>query len=243
MPAPVTLNRLARIGRDLLNITLSPAQIQAFQVYAAELVEWNARTNLTAITDPEEIEIRHFADSLTCLLVMKLRQPGPRVIDVGTGAGFPGVPLKIVSPGIDLTLVEATGKKADFLRYIVRVLGLKGVTVIHERAEVLGQSIAHREQYDWVLARAVAGMRTLAEYLLPLCNLGGHCLAQKGESAPQETVEAQKAIELLGGRVIQLTPVELPTVVETHYLVDLAKVAATPPGYPRRPGMPAKRPL
>ncbi len=241
--SPVMMERLAQIARDRLNLNLTSAQVKAFRVYAEELLAWNAHTNLTAITDPEGIDVRHFADSLSCLLVMRSRLAGSLVVDVGTGAGFPGLPLKIVCPSFHLTLVEATGKKVDFLRHIVDRLKLTDVTLIHERAETLGQMPAHREQYDWALARAVAAMPTLAEYLLPLVKVGGHCLAQKGESAFQEIVEAQTAIKLLGGHVEQLKAVELPTVAETRYLVDIRKVAATPPQYPRRPGIPNKRPL
>lgn len=242
MPAP-PLERLTQTVRTLLGLTLTPTQTRAFEVYADELMAWNAHTNLTAITDPDAIAIRHFADSLSCLLVMKPRAAGLRVVDVGSGAGFPGLPLKIVVPGLGLTLIEATHKKAEFLAYIVSRLKLEGVVVLAERAEDVGQMPDHRERYDWVLARAVAGMRTLAEYLLPLAAVGGHCLAQKGESAPQEVSEAQHAIHLLGGRVAQLKAVELPMIAETRFLVDIAKVAATPPKYPRRAGMPAKRPL
>lgn len=226
----------------LLRLRLTAAQVRAFEVYARELEIWNQRINLTAITDPLGIEMRHFLDSLSCLLVLKAR-PGCRVVDVGTGAGFPGLPLKIVYPNLKLTLVEVVEKKAAFLKHIVEILQLEDVTVLTERAETLGQDPAHRECYDWALARAVAEMRTLAEYLLPLCRITGHCLAQKGENAPQEVAGAQHAINLLGGRIVQLTPVELPTVAETRYLAHVEKVAATPTKYPRRPGIPAKRPL
>jgi 16S rRNA (guanine527-N7)-methyltransferase len=237
------MERLVRTAYELLNLRLSASQLQAFRRYADELIDWNQRVNLTAITDPEDIEVRHFVDSLSCLRVMKPRTPGLRVIDVGTGAGFPGLPVKIACPNVDLTLVEATGKKVAFLHHVIEALGLEGVTLVNERVEALGQMAEHREQYDWTLARAVAGMRTLAEYLLPLCRVGGHCLAQKGESAHQEVAGAQRALELLGGHLVQLTPVELPTVAETRYLVDIEKVAATPPRYPRRVGVPSKRPL
>lgn len=236
-------SRLVQIAQDVLNLKLTPAQLQMFATYSAELQDWNSRINLTAITEPEDIEARHFADSLTPLLVMRPLKPGARIIDVGTGGGFPGLPLKIAYPAIDLTLVEATGKKVDFLRHIAETLGLTGVTFVNERAEAIGQDAAHRERYDWVLARAVANMSTLVEYLLPLARVGGHMLAMKGESAPQETAEAQAAIQLLGGHLVQLTPVELPFVVESRYLVDVEKIAQTPPKYPRRPGMPNKRPL
>lgn len=235
--------RLTRTLQAALNLKLTPAQLQAFEVYTEELLTWNARINLTAITELEDIATRHFADSLSCLPIIKPRPPGLRVVDVGTGAGFPGLPLRIVCPTICLTLIEATGKKVAFLRHIIATLGLEDVTVLHARAEEVGQMPDHRERYDWVLARAVAGMRTLVEYLLPLCRIGGHCLAWKGENAPQEVSGAQQAISLLGGQVVQLIPVELPMVAETHYLVDVVKMAATPPKYPRRPGMPAKRPL
>lgn len=241
--APELTARLAQTAREVVNLTLTPAQLAAFATYAAELNAWNEHTNLTAITDPADVAVRHFADSLTCLLVMRPLTRGLRVVDVGTGAGFPGLPLKIVCPSLDLILVEATGKKVAFLEHVIDALGLEGVTVVNERVEALGQHAEHRERYDWVLARAVAGMRTLAEYLLPLARIGGHCLPQKGESAPQEAVDAREAIRLLGGHVVQLTPVELPSVAETHYLVDIEKVASSPPGYPRRPGMPNKRPL
>jgi 16S rRNA (guanine527-N7)-methyltransferase len=228
---------------DLLGLTLSSAQREAFQQYSDALREWNERVNLTAITDPQTIEVRHFVDSLACLLVMKPPLSGLRVIDVGSGAGFPGLPIKIICPSVKVTLLEATGKKVAFLEHIVRDLKLEGVTLINERAETLGQISVHREQYDWALARAVASMASLAEYLLPLCKIGGHCLAMKGESAAQEMADAQHAINVLGGRIVQLTPVELPTVAETHYLIDIEKVAATPPRFPRRPGMPVKKPL
>ena len=236
------MEALAQSVYDMLGMRLNERQLRAFSTYAEELSTWNARVNLTAITEPKAIEMRHFLDALTCLLVVA-PTPGLRIIDVGTGAGFPGLPLKIAYPDLRVTLLEATAKKVAFLEHLVELLGLEGVTLVNARAEEVGQREEHRETYDWVLARAVAEMRVLAEYVLPLCRLGGHCLAQKGEDAPQEVAVAQKAIDLLGGRVDQLTPVELPTVAETRYLVDIAKVAATPPAYPRRPGRPAKRPL
>lgn len=239
----IHMNQLVQISQRLFNLALTDAQLTKFEKYAGALIDWNQRVNLTAIVEPDAVEIRHFADSLSCLLVMRPLAPGAKVIDVGTGAGFPGLPLKIACPSIDLTLVEATGKKVHFLQHVVEHLGLEGVTLVNGRAEALGQMPEHRERYDWVLARAVANMPTLAEYLLPLCKVGGRCLAQKGETAHQESAGAQQAIDLLGGHLTQLAPVELPTVAETHYLVEMEKVAATPPHYPRRAGIPSKRPL
>jgi 16S rRNA (guanine527-N7)-methyltransferase len=227
----------------LLGRQLTQGQICAFQVYYQELKTWNARFNLTAITDPEGVQIRHFLDSLSCLLAVDAGLRGQSLIDVGSGAGCPGLPLKIVCPDLRLTLLEATRKKTSFLQHMVEQLKLGDVTIIHARAEQIGQEAQHREAYDWVVARAVATMPTLVEYLLPLCRLGGHCLAQKGESAAAETATAESAIRLLGGRLNRLVPVELPGLAETRHLVLIDKIACTPAKYPRRPGMPAKRPL
>ncbi len=231
-------------GARQLGLDLTAAQVRAFAHYQAALLEWNTRFNLTAITTPEGIQILHFLDSLSCLSAFPadVWRAGLRVVDVGTGAGFPGLPLKIVCPELQLTLVEATLKKTFFLRAMVDELGLTGVTVLHARAEELGQDPAHREQYDGVLARAVAEMPVLAEYVLPLARVGGWVLAQKGEQAAAETQAALAAITVLGGKLRTLLPVSLPQ-VEARYLVVLDKVAPTPPKYPRRVGMPAKRPL
>ncbi len=226
----------------ILGIELTPKQLEAFAWYAQELRAWNERFNLTAITEPEQVEAKHFLDSLTCLLAMG-RQPRGRVVDVGTGAGFPGIPLKILCPQIQLTLVEATGKKAGFCRHVVNSLGLEGVEVLHARAEDVGHREGHREAYDWALARAVAPMPVLVEYLLPLLRLGGRAVAQKGETGPAEVHDAEGALRILGGRVEQIIPVELPRVAETRYLVLVEKVAASPAKYPRRSGIPSKRPL
>jgi len=232
-------------GARELGITLTDHHLTAFEACYRELVDWNQRFNLTAITDREGVLVRHFLDSLSCLMALPRAELacGARVIDVGTGAGFPGLPLKIICPEMRLTLLEATGKKVTFLEHVVRLLGLKDVKVIHGRAEELGRDPAHREQYDWALARAVAEMATLAEYLLPLVRVGGAMLTQKGEGAAAEVHRAETAIVTLGGRVQQLMPVELRGLAETRYLVVMDKVAATPEEYPRRPGMPQKRPL
>ncbi len=232
-------------GARELGITLADCHLTACETYCRELLAWNARFNLTAITDWEGVLVRHFLDSLSCLKALPRTElaTGARVIDVGTGAGFPGLLLKIVCPGMRLTLLEATGKKVAFLEYVVRTLGLGEVEMIHGRAEELGHDPAHREQYDWALARAVAEMPALAEYLLPLVRVGGAALAQKGEGAAAEVHGADAAIVTLGGRVRQLVPVELRGLAETRYLVVVDKVAATPDRYPRRPGLPQKRPL
>ncbi len=232
---------LARLARDTLGLHLNESQVRAFDRYARELQAWNRRVNLTAITNPQQIVVKHFLDSLTCLRAMARREG--RLVDVGTGAGFPGLPLKVVCPRLRVTLVEATGKKVEFCRYIVDLLGLEGVEVVHGRAEAVAHDPAHRQAYDWAVARAVAVMPVLAEYLLPFVRLGGQAIAMKGETGPAEAAEAEAALRVLGGRVRQLIPIELPLVPETRYLVVVDKVAATPETYPRRPGVPAKRPL
>jgi len=237
------MERLVEGARHLLKLTLTPPQQRAFRVYCDELMDWNSRFNLTAITDPTGVQVRHFLDSLSCLLALGWPERGASLIDVGSGAGFPGLPLKIVRPNLRVTLLEATGKKTDFLRHIIERLELADVMVVHARAEEIGHDPQHREAYDWVVARAVAAMPTLAEYLLPLCRLGGRCLAQKGEEAAGEVSQAQAAIQFLGGRLNRLIPVELPGLAETRYLAVLDKVACTPEQFPRRPGLPTKRPL
>jgi 16S rRNA (guanine527-N7)-methyltransferase len=234
---------LAAGARKLLNLELTSQQLAAFQIYADELVRWNQQFNLSGITDGAGIQVKHFLDSLSILAVMPPGSGPQRVVDVGTGAGFPGLPLKIVRPELALTLVEATGKKVDFCQAVVDRLGLKDVSVLKARAEDLGQDPAQREQYDWALARAVAEMAVLAEYLLPLARLGGHALAQKGPNAPPETEAAAGALAKLGGAVEQIVPVELPGLEDKRYLVILKKIAPTPAAYPRRAGMPSKRPL
>lgn len=227
---------------DLLDIQLSQTQIDAFDLYARELIDWNQRFNLTSITDPEQIRSKHFLDSLSCWLALRQSPPG-RLIDVGAGAGFPGLPVKILQPEMQLTLVEATAKKAGFLEHMVQVLGLRDVTVLAKRAEEVGQMTEHREAYDWAIARAVASMATLAEYLLPLVKVGGSALAQKAKGAKDEIEAGQNAVEKLGGGNIKSISVKIPDLDEERWLVVVEKLAPTPGEYPRRAGMPTKRPL
>lgn len=234
-------------GARALGLCLTAQQQASFQVYYEELVAWNQRFNLTAVTGYEEVQVRHFLDSLSCLAAGEIRgalsRAGSRAIDIGSGAGLPGIPLKIVSPAFGLTLLEATGKKVTFLQHLVRRLGLAEVTAIHARAEELGHEPGHREAYDVALARAVAELPVVVEYALPFCRVGGWVVAQKGSSGPEEAQAAQNALDQLGGMLHRVVPVELPEVPENRYLVVLRKVRPIPSAYPRRPGMPGKRPL
>jgi len=236
------MDKLVRSAQELFGLHLNRQQVAALTAFERELLDWNQRLNLTAIRTPEGIRTKHFLDSFSCVLAWK-ENPPQRLIDVGTGAGFPGIPLKILFPAMQLPLVESVGKKANFCRHIVETLHLDSVEVLTARAEEVGQASVHREKYDWAVARAVAELSTLAEYLLPLVRLGGGMLAQKGPSGPAEVHKAEKALKLLGGQMRQLIPVTLPGVAEERYLVVADKVAATPPQYPRKPGMPAKKPL
>jgi len=236
------MEQLVHDAYALFNIHLTEQQNRSLIQYEKELLEWNQKFNLTAIRDVESIRTKHFLDSFSCVLAWKTAPPD-RLIDVGTGAGFPGLPLKILYPNLKLTLVESVGKKAKFCQHIVYVLGLKSVDVIQARAEEIGQDSNHREKYDWAVARAVANLNALSEYLLPLIKVGGSMLAQKGESGPAEAQSAEKAIKLLGGKLQQLIPVNLPGVAENRYLVVVEKVAETSSKYPRKPGIPAKQPL
>jgi 16S rRNA (guanine527-N7)-methyltransferase len=240
--ALINVDRLVHHARNLFGLELSPKHQRAFSLMAAELLAWNERANLTAITEPDQIEVRHFLDSLSVVRAVKLK-PEQRVIDVGTGAGFPGLPLRVLFPQIVLTCLEATGKKAEYIQHVARRLEMPDVCVVHARAEEAGQDPAYREVYDVALARAVARLPVLVEYLLPLLKVGGQMVALKGETAAQEVSTSHAALRLLGGEMRRLIPVELPEVAETHYLVLIEKIAASPAQYPRRPGVPSRKPL
>jgi 16S rRNA (guanine527-N7)-methyltransferase len=236
---------MENLSQEILKQTgfkLSETQVKLFQVYEKELLDWNTRINLTAVRDSEGVQIKHFLDSSTCLLAFSERIP-ERLIDIGTGAGFPGIPLKIMFPQIQLVLVESVGKKAQFCQHIIEKLELDKTEILTLRAEEMGQLPKYREKFDCAVARAVASLPVLVEYLLPLVKIGGVMLAQKGENGVVEAHQAEKTIKLLGGCIKKLRQVQLPGVAETRYLITVDKIAATPPQYPRRVGVPSKTPL
>lgn len=221
-------------------LPLSQEQIHQFALYNAELRRWNEQINLTAITEPDAIDLRHFLDSLSVALVWG---DAPRsLIDIGTGAGFPGLPLKILRPTLELTLVESVAKKTNFLHHMINALGLPEVNILPLRAEEVGRNKQHRERYDVAVARAVADLRVLAEYCLPLCRSGGHFIAPKGHDIQQEVEVAQSAFAKLGGKLQTIYPVQLPG-MEPRHLVVVEKWTDTPPLYPRANGVPSRRPL
>jgi 16S rRNA (guanine527-N7)-methyltransferase len=228
-------------GAKRLGLDLSPQQVDSFQVYYEELVQWNKRMNLTAIVDYEEVQLKHFLDSLTVALCVE--GITGKLLDVGTGAGLPGVPLKVLFPDIRLWLLDSTGKKAGFLNHLVAKLGLDGVEVVTGRAEELAHDGRYRETFDLVLSRGVAKLDTLAELALPFCTLGGCFIAQKKGEVDKEVETAGKAIYTLGGRLREIRWVDLEELGEERALVVIDKCASTPQRYPRRPGIPQKRPL
>lgn len=251
---------LLREGARALGLCLSAEHVQAFQIYYRELNAWNRRFNLTTVTRCEDVQLKHFLDSLTCLVALPTpgaeRGPGlPDVVpltgrdspllcvDVGSGAGFPGLPLKIMRPALQMTLLESSRKKVAFLEHLVQCLSLTGVELLWARAEEAGQDAHHRERYDVALARAVADLAVLVEYCLPLCRKGGYLIAQKGADIEAELARAMSAIHLLGGSLAEVKSLRLPGLNEPRSLVLIEKVEHTPAKYPRRPGMPAKRPL
>ena len=231
-------------GASGLGLTLSTVQRDLFETYYLELTDWNRRANLTTITDYEAVQVGHFLDALTVALAWRATPSGtPNVIDVGSGGGVPGVPLRIVFPEIRLTLLEATARKAAFLRHLTERLGLDDVETVVGRAEQVAHDERLREGFDLVLARGVAPMPALAELTLPFAATGGIVVAHKKGDIGEEMSQASGAIETMGGRLREVRAVELPEFTDNRCLVVIEKVAATPAKYPRRPGMPAKRPL
>jgi 16S rRNA (guanine527-N7)-methyltransferase len=226
-----------------LGLQLTPSQLSQYETYYQELIDWNKRVNLTAITDYEEVQLKHFLDSLTVTLAWQPISTGLRLIDIGTGAGIPGIPLKIAFPALRLVLLEAVAKKAAFLRHISQKLGLDDVEVVVGRAEEVAHQAQYREKFKLVLSRAVAPLSTVVELALPFCAVGGSFIAQKKGNINLEVSGATRAVEILGGRLGEVKPVELSEFADKRYLVVIEKVKPTPPKYPRRPGIPAKRPL
>lgn len=240
---------------------LTGEQLSAFSLYMNELLKWNQRANLTAITAPDEIQTKHFLDSMTCLLgfpgagapeegaageglLDRLRKgAGLNCIDVGSGAGFPGLSLKICLPEMRLTLIDSVGKKTNFISHMASLLKMEDVRVFNARSEDLVQLPGEREGYDVVVARAVSRVAVVAELCLPFCRIGGRVVAPKKGDLSEEMEEGRYAVEAMGGRYGELVPIHLSLLEEGRQLVILEKVSPTPSQYPRRAGMVAKRPL
>lgn len=247
-PLDSAMQPLLVSGARQLGVALSNGQVRQFEAYHHLLVEWNERFNLTAITGYDDVQTKHFLDSLAGLPLLQraLGESDPSdlsLCDVGTGAGFPGIPLKIALPGLALTLIDGTAKKIAFLETVCSELGLGEVALVQGRAEELGQQVEWRAQFDIVTARAVAPLNTLVEYLLPLVKRDGHAMIYKGANAAQEVEEARKAIGVLGGAIAEVATVQVPHLQEARSIILLRKVKATPVDYPRGQGLARKQPL
>lgn len=213
-----------------------------FDTYYKMLIEWNEKINLTAIIEERDAALKHFVDCISALKCGRIGD-GERIIDVGTGAGFPGLPLKIYNPTLKITLMDSLAKRINFLNEVVSELGLDGVDTIHSRAEELGKNKAHREQYDICVSRAVANLATLSELCLPFVRVGGYFISMKGPKAVEEIKAAAKAIELCGGEFEDIVNYAIDETDYDHNLVIIKKIKPTPPKYPRNAPKPAKEPI
>ncbi|MDF7669123.1 16S rRNA (guanine(527)-N(7))-methyltransferase RsmG [Lactobacillus sp. ESL0703] len=226
------------------NFKLSEKQIKQFKLYFTNLVAANEHVNLTRITAQEDVYLKHFFDSITPLFVFSsVFKPNATLCDVGAGAGFPSIPLKILMPELQVTIVDSLGKRLTFLQDLVTKLDLEGVTLVHGRAEDVGQNKLYREQFDLVTARAVANMAVLSEYCLPLVKTNGYFVALKGPKAESELKDSQKAVKVLGGKVIESQELTLPESDEERTLILVQKVQATLKKYPRQAGTPHRKPI
>ena len=223
-----------------LDIHFSVEQLEQFFGYMNLLIEWNEKMNLTAITDPEEIILKHFIDSITILKEIK---DNSKVVDVGTGAGFPGIPLSIMNPTLKITLVDSLNKRLIFLQEVVDKLNLKNIDIVHARAEEFGQNKKYRESFDISTSRAVANLTTLSEYLIPLVKIDGKVISMKAASAKDEINDAKKAIDTLGGKIEAIEEFNLPQSDIGRTVVIIRKIKQTPNKYPRKPGTPSKEPI
>jgi len=233
---------LLKGGLEQLNIEFTTEQVEKLEVFKELMLEWNEKINLTSITEPEEVDIKHFLDSATCLATGYIKA-GDNIIDVGTGAGFPGIPIKILNEKVSITLLDSLNKRIKYLDEVVSKTKLKDVTLLHSRAEDAGISKQHRERYNIVLSRAVATMNVLCEYCLPFVKVGGYFICQKGPSYKEELDNADIAIKTLGGRLKEVKSYKLPYSDITHYIIIIEKIKITPTKYPRKAGKPSSDPI
>lgn len=232
-------------GAQKIGIDLHKEQIKKFSRYLELLVQWNQKINLTSLKTAREIIIKHFLDSISCIKVINKYTDieGISIVDVGAGAGFPGMPIKIICPSIRLSLLEARKKKTIFLQKLTEEMNFQQVKILNGRAETFGKSIDYREKYDIAVSRAVAHISILSEYCLPLVIVGGLFIAQKGRYYKEETGKSLKTIRFLGGELIGVENIRIPFINQERYLLVIKKIKDTPLKYPRKEGLPQKRPL
>lgn len=222
------------------NIKINDEQIKKFMNYMNLLLEWNEKINLTAITQPDEVKLKHFVDSLT---VLKYINDDDKVIDIGTGAGFPGIPLKIMKGNTKITLLDSLNKRINFLNIVIETLNLRNIQAIHGRAEEIARNKLYREKYDVTVSRAVANLSTLSEYMLPFVKVGGKCICMKGANVNEEIEKAKNAIKELGGEIERVDNFYLSDNDNERNIIIIRKVKETSSKYPRKAGMPSKEPL
>ncbi len=229
-------------GLEELNINLEEGQKDQFEKYKKLLLEWNEKINITAITDEKEVDVKHFLDSLTANAT-KLFDGKKKIIDVGTGGGFPGLPLKILNKDLDVTLLDSLNKRILFLQEVIKSLDLNGIEAIHGRAEELARKEEYREQYDICISRAVASLDTLSEYCIPFVKKDGYFIAMKGPQVEEEVEISRKAIDKLGGKIIRVEKIGIPCSDIYHSLIIIKKISESSTKYPRGGGKPKKNPL
>ncbi|MGO1369393.1 MAG: 16S rRNA (guanine(527)-N(7))-methyltransferase RsmG [Senegalia sp. (in: firmicutes)] len=229
-------------GLPELNISLEPKEIDEFRLYKDLLKEWNEKINITAIKEDSEIDIKHFLDSLTIFNTDKIKD-NIKIIDIGTGGGFPGIPIKIKNKTTQVVLLDSLNKRIKFLKEVIDKLNLKDIKAIHGRAEEFGSDKEYREQFDIAVSRAVAPLNILLEYSLPFVRKGGYFISMKGPQIYDEIEDAKKALKILGGEIEEKFEVKLPFSDITHVLVVIKKIKQTPTKYPRKAGKPKQTPL
>ena len=232
-------NLMREYGKEI-SIEFTEEQLDKFYKYMNFLLEWNEKINLTAIIDPKEVILKHFIDSLTVLKYIKEEQ---KIIDVGTGAGFPGIPIKILREDAKITLLDSLNKRIKFLDETIQLLKLKNIKTIHSRVEDLGKNKEYREKFDIVISRAVANLSTLSEYMIPLVKVEGKCICMKGSDVKEEVEKSKHAINLLGGKIERIDNLILPKSDNKRNIIITKKINNTPDKYPRKAGIPAKEPI
>ena len=225
-----------------LDLSINSSDEEKFSIYKELLQEWNEKINITTITEDREIDIKHFLDSLT-VLSLDVFDGDKSLIDIGTGGGFPGIPLKIMKDNLDVTLLDSLNKRIIFLDEVIDKLGLKNIRAMHGRAEELSRTKDYREKYSIAISRAVASLDTLSEYCLPFVKIGGHFIAMKGPDVEEEKRIGHNSIEILGGKIVESKIVTLPESDIQHSLIVIEKIKSTPDKYPRGGGKPRKDPL